>query len=592
MRFKCVDFVAYRIKKGNKKVKEMRKRIFLTSILALTVASPAFADGWDSLDMSTFGLARVNSDNEVQGAYNGAGLNSGYIGNNNVTSAACQAAPLTLKNSAPGSGTFTFTAQWERDECSISLDPNNTNGGDATENANYSESLYTTYGIGAYLEAARTNLMTTSSNPLTTTRIPTGQTITTKWYANMPSDAPAGSSVSLSGTAITDVNDPNGSGVYDNYTRAFTGFYADPTSGDQYISNTGYITGDGDDEAKDITKANGVCPTTTWYAHWDCTTKTDPEPTLTGYVFDGWYTSATPDSSDKPVGSNRDVCADETLYAKWRKRVYSVTYDCGSQGSMNSPVLPSWDFSEVDPVTGFDTGTDHVTYNETVYEFRDVEDVCTPGANVQWNSTNPWICTDEGGASVEPVYDNANDKWLRASDVHCTANPEGLYSLSYNCGDAESGSVAPTGGSYTENTQLTIVNNDPETNCKPLTGKHFTGWSCNALREEVNGTNASVAVVISGADLLSNSYYMPDTAVTCTAQWDNNVVYLLWDSDNGAGDTNAAGGSGSCIYSTESGTGAITVPTTEPTRTGYTFKGWKVTNHCDGQETTPNVCTQ
>ena len=65
--------------------------------------------------------------------------------------------------------------------------------------------------------------------------------------------------------------------------------------------------------------------------------------------------------------------------------------------------------------------------------------------------------------------------------------------------------------------------------------------------------------------------------VTFTAQWTENTVYLRWEDDNnpGQGDTPSANGSSQCNYG---GVGSsFTVPSA-PTKQGYSFNGWKVTN--------------
>ena len=67
---------------------------------------------------------------------------------------------------------------------------------------------------------------------------------------------------------------------------------------------------------------------------------------------------------------------------------------------------------------------------------------------------------------------------------------------------------------------------------------------------------------------------MPASNVTCTAQWDTNIVHLKWyKTDTDTQQYTDGNPATSCQYMT----GAISPLPTHPTRTGYTFVGWKVT---------------
>ena len=549
-------------------------------MLAIWAVVPVFAE-----DM-LYGVGTTQQQDSLYYGYIGAQQSSTNPAS--VGAAACNIPALAYASSysdgtgSPDSGTFTFTARWERDECPISLDPNEDNGG-ASSNSVPFATIYARYGMGAYRDSARTLLMGESDNNLTSA--PVGKTITTKWYANKPSNAPEGSSVTLSGTAITDTSDNNRPGVYVNSTRQFAGFYSGQTDGDQYISNTGYITSDGTNAASAITKTEGSCPVTTWYAHWNCTTRTDPTPTLTGYDFKGWYTTqyaANHPNSNTPVASDRTVCSDETLFAGWKNHEYKLKYVC-TPGTMNPDVE---DWAGVINIDGVQVGYDEERYNygNGNILLREIDDVCVLSTtDSQWNENEPWTCfEDDTGHEVEYAFDTDEEgfiipgPWLIASDVTCTANPEGLYNLIYVCGDsATSDSVAPAGGSYTENAPLTIVANNETTQCKPQQGKHFIRWDCSNLRTTIDGDNATDLVPILKEDLPVSEYYMPNTTVTCTAKWEDNEINLVWDHD----DEDDTVQNGTCTYgAAASEDGKINVPT--PTRTGYTFKGWLVTDYC------------
>jgi len=118
---------------------------------------------------------------------------------------------------------------------------------------------------------------------------------------------------------------------------AFGGWFTDPTGGDEVTANTVFT--------KD----------TTLYAHWikvytvsfDANGGTvtpasavtgangmlsfPPAPVQAGHTFDGWFTDAT---GGDQVTEDIVFTKDTTLYAHWT-RVYTITFDAGTGGSVN-----------------------------------------------------------------------------------------------------------------------------------------------------------------------------------------------------------------------------------------------------------------
>lgn len=266
----------------------MKNKIFLTSMLAMFVACPAFA----TLDSNGDGTITYSATSET-----------------------CSGDPLTYHNTEATSGTVYYAPNWVADECTISLDAN---GGSHT--ANSLQTLYTRYDEGAYLESARTNLMATNANGLGANGVPTGPTVTTTWdiTTNVPTDPTTTQAYSL--TAIPN-STPN---------KAFAGYWDDASNPSaQYINSTSpyyIISAAGTDAAKSIAYTSGTtCPPRTWYAKWGCATRTFPaNPEITGYDFDGWY-----DSNDTQVTSTCTTSA-QTLYAKWTPHTGTITYNCGT----------------------------------------------------------------------------------------------------------------------------------------------------------------------------------------------------------------------------------------------------------------------
>ena len=164
---------------------------------------------------------------------------------------------------------------------------------------------------------------------------------------------------------------------------------------------------------------------------------------------------------------------------------------------------------------------------------------------------NGWY-TDEEGTTLYKNECVRNDQKAFAS---WTPND---YTVTYDCG----------AGSFVGGTPIVDTVTYDTTNYTFRAGSicsrsayNFGSWSC---------TKDSPA---SGSYTPSNGVWQNDFSVTCTAQWNQNSINLEWY--DGVSSTAMTGGVASCTVGT---TGTIT-PIPVPTRTGYTFKGWKVTDH-------------
>ena len=508
-------------------------------MLALAVASPAFAD-WP------YGVG-IDDGNGYIGALTAA------INGTAITSAACDATPLTYGGNAPGSGTFTFTADWSKDECSITLDKNN-----ASATSPSPATLYTRYSDGAFVDSARSHQMEVQSGntpPDYGITPPVGQDITITWNNTngLSSTQAALVTVATAGTPSSATPLP------------FLGFYQNQSgTGDPYITNAGYITNDGDTAAKDVKKdANGNCVNPTWYGKWDCVNYSNPVLSLPGYKFEGWYSNSG-GTGTKDEGGCTDVSKE--LFAKWSKENYTVTYNCGTGATFENGL--TWTHS---------TGKDSVTYDETVYNFRSPS-ICYK----EGSEPTGWTCTLENSNASLPtgvtIPWTTAQTWKIASSVTCTANWEGLHNLTYNCDNldptitsahnqgTDGNGTNPEGASYIAGSTISVLNKN-DGGCIAPTGKHFKKWNCDNFAG-------------CGDDDICEVNSAPNADIECTAQWDANTIDLRWKKDantlitttqcvygQGAGDSGGIGKSG----------GAIPVPT----KTGYTFNGWIVTECTD-----------
>lgn len=79
-----------------------------------------------------------------------------------------------------------------------------------------------------------------------------------------------------------------------------------------------------------------------------------PETSDKSYIFAGWYTSADMSDSSKVTKIKAGIAQDVTLYAKWEKAVYNITYDFGNINTYQCTVTnnnPSeYDFGNAIPL--------------------------------------------------------------------------------------------------------------------------------------------------------------------------------------------------------------------------------------------------
>ena len=608
----------------------MKNKLFLTSMVAVMLACPAYA-------------TLVDDPNAQQ--------QSGFIASTS-SSENCDSDPLTYQGTSENYGTYTLTAQWNVDQCTIELDPNVANGG-ASSNADPFATLYTTYNVGAYKDSARTNLMSTNSNGLSSA--PIGKTVTLTANTNNPNstnDITVSSGGTLSGQL------------------PFSGFFSAATGGTQYISQTSpyYILSAGDTAAKGVnTNGTGRCPNTTWYAQYGCFQTTLPTASKPGYTFDGWWTTADNTGTQLNDG-DAALCltADDTVYAHWSGNKHSIIYQAGSTGCSGNNytdnstkptvgtnltyTLLGLSDTGITADTGYHfvewgedtltsasyapgasytatpwshdgdlmftakcapnnytityncnggsfkngltwntgtTGTDSATYGTTTYSsiYKSPVDTCQrSGYTLDSNAT--WTCVETTNNTTVSYFSNSASTWDRDYNMECTINwgDADTYRIQYECGvfpgtnDMVYSGMTPVEQTVSFGGSWTLLSTAPNACKQHASGYHFIGWYCDkgnidscTAATAYNGTANYPGIENNHVWTVSASGTYGCTGnVFCKAVWEANAVNVRFLEDE---DDTTPYSEDSCQYGAN---GEMFDVPANPTKTGYTFTGWKV----------------
>ncbi len=150
------------------------------------------------------------------------------------------------------------------------------------------------------------------------------------------------------------------------------------------------------------------------------------------------------------------------------------------------------------------------------------------------------------------------------------------------CGDGASGTPATASENVTFNTNWNGIiaanaiagsgNAAAVSGCTKV-GFHANAWTCtyNTSGDSVSGNNPVTSITAQ-----SPKQWTTADSATCVLSWTANSIDLTWTLAGGsstATNTGTGGTADTCTYG-----GNITLPNAEPTKTGYTFSGWKLDN--------------
>ena len=335
-------------------------------------------------------------------------------------------------------------------------------------------------------------------------------------------------------------------------------------------------------------------------------------PTRTGYTFLGWNTLIGATGTDYAAGANfRMGAASSVLYAKWQGNPFTLTYNSNggstlnpssegrSAGSVanlasNSPIKTGFSF------TGWNT-----QLNGSGTSYSASASLTMPGSNVtlyaQWTALSNGVTYDANGGTGAPAGITGTfgssvtvsvtvptrtgfrfTGWNSAANGSGTGYSSGAsftipatsvvlyaqwassnYTLSY---DANGGSGAPASSSIVYDPAAT-ANATVSSTVPTRLGYDFLGWNTS-----LNGTGTARAAAA--------TFAMPAADVTLYAQWSLATFAVYYNANGGAGTIASQPGRYNAT---------ITLRSTQPTRTGYSFAGWNTASDNSGSPFAPGA---
>ncbi|MBO5280596.1 MAG: InlB B-repeat-containing protein [Clostridia bacterium] len=327
----------------------------------------------------------------------------------------------------------------------------------------------------------------------------------------------------------------------------------------------------------------GVVLLTSKNVTYDSTYGTLPNPDRPGYIFAGWYTSAsggTKVTSDTKVS----ITANQTLYAHWTARTFTISFD--ANGGTNAPAAQTKTFDIVLTLT-----TDVPTRSGYVFKgwalSADRTDVSyAPGGNFStndnvtlyavWSANVYSIFFDPNGGAGTNAQSKTHGVDLKLS----TIIPERTGHMFLGWSTSPTGAVeyAP-GDTYSKNASVTFyavweaipytLTFDANGGTTPTASKTITFGSAYGTLPTPTRTGYTF-----DGWYLGKTSGMKVTSSTNIATVGDHTLYARWTANTYTINFNANGGSGAPASQTKTHDVALTLSATKPTRTGYTFQGW------------------
>ncbi len=290
-------------------------------------------------------------------------------------------------------------------------------------------------------------------------------------------------------------------------------------------------------------------------------------PTKSGYTFKGWATTSSATSASYQPGGTISVGykSTKTLYAVWEQNVTNITITV-YKGNWASFMLLGVDTSEVTTSSKTYTVQSGTTIDVDWYGASSTTSgsqssgmvTTTSYSSGCYNIVKATSLTYPGGGS-DSMTAASGGKYYPAEQMISSTSTTYYFTIAYN---ANGGSGAPgntNGGSGSSTTKSVTLSSTVPTR----SGYTFKGW-------------ATSNTATSAAYQAGSSYSFSYGTTTLYAVWQQNTYtcYLNFNANGGSGAPSNLNYTG-----TSTSNHTFTIPSTSPTRSGYTFLGWATSNN-------------
>ena len=322
-----------------------------------------------------------------------------------------------------------------------------------------------------------------------------------------------------------------------------------------------------------------------------------PTPTAAGYTFTGWYTAATGGSFVGSPNSSYSPASSTTLYATWTANTYTISYDANG-GTGTTPSNGSYQTGGTVYPIAAGTGISKAGYTFTAWNtaidgtgttYTPPVNYSTPAAltlYAKWAAISQTITyASNGGGSSVPTQTS-----LIIGQTFTVASGSALSKANYTFGGWSDGTnIYLAGATYTiatSNVTLTAQ----WTPVQYVVTYEANGGTGSAPVDVTHAATTTVTVLAVGSLTrdgysfagwsdgtttyqASNTFAMPASNITLTAQWSPATFTITYSNNTGTG---------SASRTTDSflnGSPTIGLPTIGTlAKAGYTFAGWSETN--------------
>lgn len=256
------------------------------------------------------------------------------------------------------------------------------------------------------------------------------------------------------------------------------------------------------------------------YATWTSSTTTSavtlPTPSRTGYAFDGWYTAASGGTRVGGAGGSYTPTGAVTLHAHWTQNTWTVSY--AANGGSSTPASQT------------------KLYGQAL-------------------TLRPAISRSNATATYTVSYSANYSGGTNPSSATATKTTK----YAFSGWKATNGTTYAASGSYTTNAATTMTaqwTSSASTTSVTLPTPTRTGYTFGGWYKESACTNK---VGNGGAS------YTPTASIQLFAKWTVNTWTVAYSAN---------GGTGAPASQTKTYGQTLTLSSTRPARSGYTFLGW------------------